>query len=119
MTPETLRRAAEVLHSKGEKNMTCVHRGVMRLSLFAGGIGALLWLGFAFFESDGFERVEGAGWLIFFGGMLVCFAIAYALARIFHQFFSGFQWRDGLSVGIEGFMRFLDPTRKAIRDDRV
>jgi hypothetical protein len=33
--------------------------------------------------------------------------------------FFGFQWRDGLSVGIEGFVRFLKPTRKAIRNDRV
>ena len=33
--------------------------------------------------------------------------------------FSGFQWREGLSAGIEGFVQFLDPTRKAIRNDRV
>jgi len=41
------------------------------------------------------------------------------LARILHQFFSGSLWRDGLSVGIEGFAQFLDPTRKAMRNDRV
>jgi hypothetical protein len=37
----------------------------------------------------------------------------------FSSLFCGFQWREGLSVGIEGFVISLDPTGKAARDDRV
>lgn len=61
-----------------------------------------MWLRVGFIETDGFERIEGAGWLILFGGMLVCFAIAYAFVRVVAWVVRGFTEGGGRKKGGEG-----------------
>ena len=75
--------------------MAATPEGVRRLSLFAGGIGAILWFVYVLVESNGFSKMGTPGWPI--GGSMVvgviCFIVPFLFVRAVAWVVAGFKQR--------------------------
>lgn len=73
--------------------MTNLSEGFRRLSVFAGATGAIAWLLFALFASEGFRSMDRELWVVVAVGTVIAFFAPWALVRGIGWTVAGFRER--------------------------